>query len=91
MLEHVGEPRDFAAEGFSPRDHVDLGRTLGAIDIERGVKVSGARFYYLTGAGADLELGLVAMAMDQARSAGFVPMVPPALVLYRSIVLTGFV
>ena len=90
VLEHVGEPRDFAAEGFSPRDHVDLGRTLGAIDIERGVKVSGARFYYLTGAGADLELGLVAMAMDQARSAGFVPMVPPALVRPRAMEGTGF-
>ena len=50
MLEHVGEPRDFAAEGFEPRDHVELGRILGAIDIERGAKVSGARFYYLTGA-----------------------------------------
>ena len=90
VLEHVGEPRDFAAEGFAPRDHVDLGRTLAAIDIERGVKVSGARFYYLTGAGADLELGLVTMAMDQARSAGFVPMVPPALVRPRAMDGTGF-
>jgi seryl-tRNA synthetase len=90
VLEHVGEPRDFAAEGFTPRDHVDLGRTLAAIDIERGVKVSGARFYYLTGAGADLELALVTMAMDQARSAGFVPMVPPALVRPRAMDGTGF-
>jgi seryl-tRNA synthetase len=90
VLEHVGEPRDFAAEGFTPRDHVDLGRTLGAIDIERGVKVSGARFYYLTGAGADLELALVAMAMDQARRAGFVPVVPPALVRPRAMEGTGF-
>ncbi|CAA9331484.1 MAG: Seryl-tRNA synthetase [uncultured Nocardioidaceae bacterium] len=90
VLEHVGEPRDFAAEGFAPRDHVDLGRTLAAIDIERGVKVSGARFYYLTGAGADLELALVTMAMDQARSAGFVPMVPPALVRPRAMDGTGF-
>jgi seryl-tRNA synthetase len=90
VLEHVGQPRDFDAEGFAPRDHVDLGRTLGAIDIERGVKVSGARFYYLTGAGADLELGLVTMAMDQARTAGFVPMVPPALVRPRAMEGTGF-
>jgi seryl-tRNA synthetase len=90
VLEHVGEPRDFTAEGFAPRDHVDLGRTLGAIDIERGVKVSGARFYYLTGVGADLELALVMMAMDQARRAGFVPMVPPALVRPRAMEGTGF-
>ena len=58
VLEHVGTPRDFAAEGFEPRDHVELGRMLGAIDIERGAKVSGARFYYLTGPGADLEMAL---------------------------------
>ena len=90
VLEHVGEPRDFAAEGFTPRDHVELGRALGAIDIERGVKVSGARFYYLTGPGADLELALVAMAMDQARSAGFTSMVPPALVRPRAMEGTGF-
>jgi seryl-tRNA synthetase len=90
VLDHVGAPRDFDAEGFTPRDHVDLGRTLGAIDLERGVKVSGARFYYLTGAGADLELGLVAMAMDQARRAGFVPVIPPALVRPRAMEGTGF-
>src|SRR3712207_1633322 len=90
VLEHVGEPRDFGTDGFEPRDHVELGRILGAIDIERGVKVSGARFYYLTGAGADLELALVTMAMDQARSAGFVPMVPPALVRPRAMDGTGY-
>ena len=70
VLEHVGTPRDFAAEGFEPLDHVELGKLLGAIDIERGAKVSGARFYYLTGVGADLELALVNMAMDQARECG---------------------
>jgi seryl-tRNA synthetase len=90
VLEHVGSPRDFAAEGFEPRDHVELGRMLGAIDIDRGAKVSGARFYYLTGAGADLELALVTMAMDQARAAGFVAMVPPALVKPRAMEGTGF-
>src|ERR1700761_8520449 len=51
VLEHVGTPREF---DFEPRDHVELGRILGAIDLDRGAKVSGARFYYLTGAGADL-------------------------------------
>ena len=70
VLEEVGTPRDFAAEGFEPKDHVELGRILGAIDVERGAKVSGARFYYLTGVGADLELALVNMAMDQARGRG---------------------
>ncbi len=90
VLEHIGTPRDFAAEGFEPLDHVELGRRLGAIDIERGAKVSGARFYYLTGAGADLELALVNMAMDQARNAGFTTMIPPALVKPRAMEGTGF-
>ena len=56
VLETIGTPRDFAAEGFEPRDHIELGRILGAIDIERGAKVSGSRFYFLTGVGAQLEL-----------------------------------
>ncbi len=90
VLEHVGTPRDFEAEGFEPKDHVELGRILGAIDVERGAKVSGARFYYLTGAGADLELALVNMAMDQARQAGFTTMIPPALVKPRAMEGTGF-
>jgi seryl-tRNA synthetase len=90
VLEEVGTPRDFAAEGFEPRDHVELGRMLGAIDVERGAKVSGARFYYLTGIGADLELALVNMAMDQARGAGFTTMIPPALVKPRAMEGTGF-
>src|SRR5690606_9114156 len=51
VLEEVGTPRDFAAEGFEPRDHLELGEILGAIDMERGAKVSGSRFYYLTGVG----------------------------------------
>ncbi|HLN76415.1 MAG TPA: serine--tRNA ligase [Nocardioidaceae bacterium] len=90
VLEEIGTPRDFAAEGFEPKDHVELGRILGAIDVERGAKVSGARFYYLTGVGADLELALVNMAMDQARSAGFTTMIPPALVKPRAMEGTGF-
>ncbi len=90
VLEHVGQPRDFAAEGFEPRDHIELGRRLGAIDIDRGAKVSGARFYYLTGIGADLELALLNMAMDQARAAGFVTVIPPALVRPRAMDGTGF-
>ena len=90
VLSEHGTPRDFEAEGFEPRDHVELGRMLGAIDVERGAKVSGSRFYYLTGAGADLELALVTMAMDQARSAGFTTMIPPTLVKPRAMEGTGF-
>jgi seryl-tRNA synthetase len=90
VLEHVGTPRDCAEEGFEPRDHLELGRLLGAIDVERGAKVSGARFYYLTGVGAQLELALVNMAMEQATAAGFTPMIPPALVKPRAMEGTGF-
>jgi seryl-tRNA synthetase len=90
VLEEVGVPRDFAAEGFDPRDHVELGQLLGAIDIDRGTKVSGARFYYLVGPGADLEFALVNMALDQARAAGFTTMVPPAMVRPRAMEGTGF-
>ena len=90
VLETVGTPRDFTADGFEPRDHVDLGRMHQAIDIERGVKVSGARFYYLVGIGAQLELALIQLAMDTARSWGFTPMIPPALVRPTAMEGTGF-
>ena len=80
VLETHGEPRDFAAEGFAPRDHLELGQLLGAIDVERGAKVSGSRFYYLTGQGAELELALINLAMSTALRNGFTPMIPPALV-----------
>jgi seryl-tRNA synthetase len=90
VLEQVGTPRDFAAEGFEPRDHVELGRILGAIDLERGVKVGGARQYYLTGVGALLEFALLGLAMDQAVKAGFTPMVTPSLVKPAAMQGTGF-
>jgi seryl-tRNA synthetase len=90
VLETVGTPRDFAAEGFEPRDHIELGRMLGAIDLERGAKVSGSRFYFLTGVGAQLELALVNMAMDQARNAGFTQVIAPSLVKPRAMEGTGF-
>jgi seryl-tRNA synthetase len=89
VLETIGTPRDFAAEGFEPRDHVELGRMLGAIDLERGAKVSGARFYFLTGVGAELELALVNLAMEQAREAGFTPVIAPSLVKPRAMEGTG--
>jgi seryl-tRNA synthetase len=90
VLEHVGTPRDFAAEGFEPKDHVDLGELLGAIDVKRAAKVSGSRFYYLTGPGALLELALVNMAVQQAVAAGFTPMVTPVLVKPPAMEGTGF-
>lgn len=90
VIEHIGTPRDFAAEGFAPRDHVELGRMLGAIDLDRGAKVSGSRFYFLTGVGAQLELALVNMAMDQARNAGFTQVIAPSLVRPRAMEGTGF-
>jgi seryl-tRNA synthetase len=90
VIEHIGEARDFKAEGFEPLDHIELGKRLGAIDIERGAKVSGARFYYLTGVGAMLELALVQLAMERAQAAGFTPMIPPAMVKPRAMEGTGF-
>ncbi|MEV6103276.1 serine--tRNA ligase [Streptomyces sp. NPDC051940] len=90
VLETVGSPRDFAAEGFEPKDHLELGALLGAIDTERAAKVSGSRFYYLTGVGALLELALVNAAIAQATAAGFTPMLTPALVKPRAMEGTGF-
>jgi seryl-tRNA synthetase len=89
-LETHGSVRDFTAEGFEPRDHLELGRLLGAIDVERGAKVSGSRFYFLTGVGALLELALVNAAMAQATAAGFTPMLTPALVRPQSMAGTGY-
>ncbi len=90
VLETVGTPRDFAAEGFEPLDHLALGERLGAIDMERGAKVGGARFYYLTGVGALLELALLNMAMAQATAAGFTPMITPTLARAEMMVGAGF-
>ncbi len=89
-LEKHGTIRDFGAEGFEPKDHLELGQLLGAIDVERGAKVSGSRFYFLTGVGALLELALVNAALAQATAAGFTPMLTPALVRPQSMAGTGF-
>jgi seryl-tRNA synthetase len=85
-----GTPRDFAAEGFTPRDHLELGELLGAIDMERGAKVSGSRFYFLTGQGAMLEFALINLAMAKALQWGFTPVLPPALVKPSAMEGTGF-
>lgn len=90
VLEHIGTPRDFTKDGFEPKDHVELGKLLGAIDIERGAKVSGARFYYLTGVGALLEFALVNYAISSAVKAGFTPIITPVLVKPSAMEGTGF-
>ena len=90
VIEIVGEPRDFAAEGFEPRDHIELGRILGAIDLERGAKVSGSRFYFLTGVGAELEFALFNHALELARGWGFTQVIAPSLVKPRAMEGTGF-
>lgn len=87
VIEQVGKPREF---GFEAKDHVELGKILGAIDVERGAKVSGARFYYLTGVGALLELALVNYAISLATKAGFIPVIPPVLVKPEAMEGTGF-
>ena len=87
VIEHVGEPRKF---DFEPKDHVELGKLLGAIDTERGAKVAGARSYYLTGVGALLELALINYAIQQATKAGFIPVIPPVLVNPPAMEGTGF-
>ena len=87
VLEHVGEPPQL---DFEPLDHLELGQRLGAIDTERGAKVSGARFYFLTGVGAQLQLAMLNLAMAQAIEAGFVAVVPPVLVRPEAMEGTGF-
>ncbi|MFF3670887.1 serine--tRNA ligase [Microtetraspora malaysiensis] len=87
VLEEIGEKPSF---DFTPRDHLELGEMLGAIDMERGAKVSGARFFFLTGVGARLQLGLLNMGMQQAIETGFTPMITPVLVRPESMQGTGF-
>jgi len=85
-LETVGTPPTVE----NPRDHVEIGALLKAIDTDRGAKVSGARFYFLTGVGAELEFALVNLAMAQATAAGFTPVIAPALVKPEVMQGTGF-
>jgi seryl-tRNA synthetase len=86
VLDVVGEP----AAIDNPKDHLELGETLGLIDMERGAKVSGSRFYFLTGQGALLQLGLLNMAIRLAADNGFTPIIPPVLVRPEVMSGTGF-
>ena len=90
VIEEIGKPRDFKGEGFEPKDHVELGKLLKAIDTERGAKVAGSRSYYLTGPGAMLEFALVNFAISSAIKAGFIPVIPPVLVNSSAMEGTGF-
>lgn len=78
------------AFSFEPRDHLEIGERLGAIDMERGTKVSGSRFYFLTGIGARLEIALMNLGLDRALQAGFTPIIPPTLVRPEVMRGTGF-
>jgi len=86
VLDVVGEP----APIDNPKDHLELGEALGLLDMERGAKVSGSRFYFLTGQGALLQLGLLQMAIRLAADNGFVPIIPPVLVRPEVMSGTGF-
>ena len=87
VLEHVGEVPEF---DFEVKDHLDLGEALGAIDMKRGTKIGGARFYYLVGDGAWMQLGMLIHAAKKAREAGFKVVVPPVLVRPEIMAGTGF-
>ncbi len=87
VLETVGEPPVF---DFVPKDHLDLGEALGLIDMARGTKVSGSRFYFLTGQGALLQLALLQLAAQRAVANGFTMMIPPVLVRPEIMAGTGF-
>jgi seryl-tRNA synthetase len=87
VLKEVGAPPSF---DFEPLDHLDLGVRLGALDMERGAKVSGSRFYFLTGIGAQLQLALLNLAAAQATANGFTLMIPPVLVRPEIMAGTGF-
>jgi seryl-tRNA synthetase len=86
-LREVGERPAF---DFAPRDHLELGELLDAIDMERGAKVSGARFYFLKGVGARLEIALMNLGLERALAAGFTPLITPTLVRPDIMAGTGF-
>lgn len=90
VVKHVGTVRDFKAEGFEPLDHLQIAEKLDAIDMERGAKVSGSRFYFLKGIGARLEIAMMNMALDVAIERGFIPMITPTLVRPETMQGTGF-
>ena len=85
----VGEPKTVKDFGFEPKPHWDLGPALGIIDFERGVKVSGTRFYMLIGAGARLQRALVTWMIDVHIGQGYTEVYPPYLVKRETLIGTG--
>lgn len=90
VVKKVGTIRDFAAEGFEPKDHLTLGEEVAGIDMKRGVKVSGSRFYFLRGDIARLQIAMLTMAVDQAQEHNFVLAITPTLVRPEVMRGTGF-
>lgn len=90
VVKKVGDLRDFKAEGFEPKNHLELGEGVAGIDMKRGVKVSGSRFYFLRGAVARLELAMLTMGVDQAEKHGFIMATAPTLVRPEIMAGTGF-
>lgn len=86
-IKTVGTKPEF---DFEPKDHADLGELLDIIDIPRGVKVSGSRFYFLKGLGARLEIALMSLGLDRAIQHGFTPLITPTLVRPETMAGTGF-
>lgn len=89
-LKRVGTPRDFAAEGIEVQDHLAIGERLRAIDVERGAKVGGSRFYFLTGIGMLLEQAMLQWSLNRLVDGGFTPMTTPTLVRPEIMAGTGF-
>jgi seryl-tRNA synthetase len=87
VIKEVGSKPNFA---FTPKDHTELGESLDIIDIARGAKISGSRFYFLKGVGARLELAMMQLALDQATEAGFTALITPTLVRPEVMQGTGF-
>ena len=84
-----GKPRDFAAEGFEPKAHWDLGTDLDILDFDRGMKLSGSRFTVMGGAGARLERALINFFLDTHTSRGFKEWWPPVVVKRQTMFGTG--
>jgi seryl-tRNA synthetase len=87
VIKEVGNKPEFS---FTPKDHTELGESLDIIDIARGAKISGSRFYFLKGVGARLELAMMQLALDQATEAGFTALITPTLVRPEVMQGTGF-
>ena len=90
VVKQIGTPRDFKSEGFDPKNHLDLGVGVAGIDMRRGVKISGSRFYFLRGDVARMEIAMLTMAVDQAQEHGFIPTITPTLVRPEVMAGTGF-